>query len=506
MMRLQATTLAKLPTTISTPSYAYNEHGIGIMHIGIGAFHRGHQAVFTDAVLAHSGGDWRIVGVSLRSPAVAQQLNPQNGLYTVIEQTAAQAELKVIGSVAEVLSAPSQAEEVQHYLAASQIKVITLTVTEKGYHYDNQKKGVDTSSIDIQHDLKNPLQPVSMPGHLLLACILRMRAATQRSSAGAGKFSVISCDNLPNNGQITKQVVKSLAQQCVLSDTDTDELLAWIENNVSFCSSMVDRIVPKVMDEQVQQHAKRYGYSDAGLIITEPFKQWVIEDNFISDRPAWETVGVQFVTDVAAYEKLKLRTLNGAHSALAYMGSLLGYTYIHEAIADPVLLKSIQHMMVSESGPTIPTFSGFDLVQYQNQIIARFTNSEIAYETAQVAMDGSQKLPQRILEPLAECYAKGQDMSYSIFLATVVAWILFLVERTSITTDKTLSDPLASVLSALVQRYQDAPQNLLTSLFTETNIFSQTLQDNTQFSLDFIVAYQQAKTKGFRSYVEELVK
>ena len=492
--RLNATHLSTQHQHVLLPAYKPNEHDAGIVHIGIGAFHRGHQAVFTDDALAKSGGNWRITGVSLRSTTVSEQLNAQDGLYTVIERSEAGTHARIIASVKQVLCAKHEQDKVIEAIANPSTHIVTLTVTEKGYHFDQSTGNIQWESKDIQYDLAHPESPVSMPGYLVWALKTRMENA-QRASQNA-KLTIISCDNLPENGRIVKKIVNSLAYEI------SAELVQWIKNNVTFCSSMVDRIVPAVTANDIDQQTQYLGYFDKGLIITELFKQWVIEDNFCTPRPNWESAGVLFVKNVSDYEKLKLRTLNGSHSALAYMGVLLGHKWIHEAINDPTLKLVIKHLMEDETGPTIPDFEGFDLPAYQQQIIARFQNSHIAYATQQVAMDGSQKLQQRILAPMAELYAQGKSQKTKYLMAVLVSWLRYLRQQNEAGETYQISDPLKEQLTNLAANNEKNVQGLVEALLIHTSIIPTGLKNDDDFKQDLMTHLTLINNLGVRAYLQ----
>lgn len=496
--RLSLSTYKQLPNNIAIPQYDLSAHKAGIVHIGIGAFHRGHQAVFTDDAIANSGGDWRIIGVSLRSPAVSEQMNPQDGLYTVTVKVNGQQETRLIGAVEKVMVAPLAPEKVVSLLASSEIKVVTLTVTEKGYHYNMSADALAVENADIQHDIANPNMPVSMPGFLVAACAQRMNKGDVN-----GKLSVISCDNLPGNGEVTRKVVTELARKI------SPELLAWIKVNVSFCSSMVDRIVPAVTEQDKASMQTQLGMQDEAMIQTETFKQWVVEDNFCTAIPDWRSAGVLIVDKVESYEKLKLRTLNGSHSALAYMGVLLGYKWIHEAIADPLLLSAIKRLMTEETGPSLTTPSGFDLPTYQQQIIARFQNDEIAYATQQVAMDGSQKMIQRIFAPIVDnmtggIYHKGKA-NYSVLIAVVAAWMLYLCGTDEAGNTYDIKDPMAEKLKSVALANEHDAHKYVSALIENTNTVPNILADNEKFKKDLSETLATIKQKGLAKYLSDLL-
>jgi fructuronate reductase len=515
--RLSNLHLFDLAPKVVKPKYKISEHKPGIVHIGIGAFHRGHQAVFTDDAIANSGGDWRIIGVSLRSSSVAHQLNPQNGLYTLTTKHNSQVEHRLIGSIDKVLVAPDNPRVVTDTIAMPSIKVITLTVTEKGYHYDLATQALDLNSPDIQHDIEHPDSPVSMPGFIVAGCAKRsglvggVDSKREHSKLTPPKLTIISCDNLPENGKITRTVVLSLAQKI------STELAEWISANVSFCSSMVDRIVPAVNDEHRADIAKSIGLRDEGMIQTEPFKQWVIEDNFadnstLSSVPDWASAGALIVSNVESYERLKLRTLNGSHSALAYMGVLLGFTWIHEAVNDSLLGKIVKQMMVEESGPSLITPVGFDLATYQQDIIERFQNDQIPYATQQVAMDGSQKMVQRIFAPIIDHIDQSDDIKndkqleragthkIKILTTVIASWLLYLRGETEQGESYSISDPLGDKLQAIVKANQE-PASLLDALFSQTSVFPNQLTQNKAFVDLLTLTLHRIQQNGLREHL-----
>lgn len=494
--RLSLSTYEQLPEHVTRPKYDIADHKAGIVHIGIGAFHRGHQAVFTDDAIANSGGDWRIVGVSLRSASVSEQMNPQGGLYTVTAKSKQQQDTRLIGAIEKVIVAPQNQAEVLALLASSDIKVLTLTVTEKGYHYNMAAHALAEENADIQHDIAHPTSPVSMPGYIVAACVMRMNKVKENN-----KLSIVSCDNLPENGEVTRKVVSDLAAKI------SPELVAWIETNVSFSSSMVDRIVPAVTEQNKASMCAKLGMVDEAMIETEIFKQWVIEDNFCTPIPDWQSAGVLIVDKVESYEKLKLRTLNGSHSALAYMGVLLGYEWIHQAIADPLLLNAIQRLMKQETGPSLIAPSALDLPVYQQAIIERFQNDEIAYATQQVAMDGSQKMIQRILAPIADNIANGKDdSSYSVMLAVVAAWMLYLRGKDEAGNKYEIKDPLADKLHSIALKNEHDPKAYVLSLVRDCDVVPAVLSENEAFRTALTTTLKIIQKDGLRAYLQDLLK
>ncbi|MDZ7869103.1 MAG: mannitol dehydrogenase family protein, partial [Rheinheimera sp.] len=309
-----------------------------IVHLGIGAFHRAHLAWYTDALM-HAGGDdpwpWAIMGVSLRSAEVAAQLNPQKGLYTLQQSSASSTSQQVIQSVLGVLVAPQDPAAVIALLGARTTEIISLTVTEKGYCLDLVSRQLDFAHPDIVFDLAHPSTPRSAIGYLVAGL-------AERFAKGYPAPTILCCDNLPQNGVTLARLVTQYAWQL------NQELAAWISAQVAFPSSMVDRIVPATTQADIDALSAVSGYVDPAMVKTEQFSQWVIEDKFAGTRPAWELVGAVLVPDVTPYEHAKLRLLNGAHSALAYLGTLSGYSYVHQVVADPLFHRYLRHLMTQE--------------------------------------------------------------------------------------------------------------------------------------------------------------
>ena len=328
--RLSPSILARLNPNVVLPGYEPSNHGVGIVHLGVGAFHRAHQAVYTDSVLALHGGDWRIAGVSLRSPTVAEQLNPQRGLYTVASKGVDSCEYRVIAAIERVIAAAADPHEAIEQMAAPETKIVALTITEKGYCRDASTGHLAAEHPGIVADLKDPQSPGTAIG-----CIVE--ALRRRRERDLEAFTVLSCDNLPNNGAAARQVI--LEYSALLDE----ELSRWIERNVTFPSSMVDRICPATTAADREEAEIVLGLNDQGLVVAETFSQWVIEDNFCNGRPRWEDVGVEMVRNVAPYETAKLRLLNGSHSALAYIGCLEGHEFIHEVLRDDGIAALLEH-------------------------------------------------------------------------------------------------------------------------------------------------------------------
>ncbi|EKF20493.1 mannitol dehydrogenase domain protein [Nitratireductor pacificus pht-3B] len=404
----------------------------GIVHIGVGAFHRAHQAAYVDACLAEGDMAWGIIGVSLRSPAMRDALAPQDWLYALAERDGTGETLKVIGSVMKVLVAPEDPQAVLAALSDPQTRIVTLTVTEKAYPR-GPDGGLDTQDRRVAADLANPERPTGTLGFLT-------EALAQRQAEGTPPFTVLSCDNLPSNGETLRRLVIEFA---ALRDP---ELAQHIEQNVAFPSSMVDRIVPATTDADRERVAAALGAQDAWPVVTEPFMQWVVEDDFPMGRPAWERHGVEMVADVAPFEEMKLRLLNGAHSALAYAGQLLGRETVADAFADPLIHGFVKGLW-RESARTLSGEAGLMPDEYTARLADRFANPALRHRTAQIANDGSQKLPQRFINPLLERLDSGGSAPH--LAAGVALWIAALASRGD---PPAFTDPLDETLKAAIAR------------------------------------------------------
>ncbi|MBW8783347.1 MAG: mannitol dehydrogenase family protein [Novosphingobium sp.] len=381
------------------PRFAYDRaaQAIGIVHFGIGAFHRAHQAWYTDRAMDAGDRDWMIAGVSLRSAEVAGQMNPQDGLYSVTERSAAGDAMRIVGAVREVLVAPRSRASIAISLITPTTHIVSLTITEKGYCR------APDGSLDFDRVGEGSIYPILTD------------AMQQRRAAGISGLTLLSCDNLADNGH---QLARLMSEYL---DRHEPSLRAWFEAECACPATMVDRIVPATTDEDRAAVAAPLGVRDEAAVVTEPFSQWVIEDRFAGPRPAWEKVGAQLVGDVAPYETAKLRMLNGAHSALAYLGLERGHTYVHQAIADPALRPLIERLMKQEAAASFTPAPGQDLDAYADALLARFANPALNHRLAQIAMDGSQKIPQRWLATLAAMRATGRPRP--AILAALAAWV-----------------------------------------------------------------------------------
>jgi fructuronate reductase len=401
--RLSPETLASLPADVEQPGYDRRAMKTGVVHLGVGAFHRAHQAFVYDRLLA--GGDlrWGVTGASLRSPGVRDALVPQGGLYTLIERDGAGDRLRVIGSIRDVLAPPETAGALLEAMAAPDVHLVTLTITEKGY-------GGDAIGM--------------------IADAMALRRARRHAP-----FTAISCDNIAGNGARLEAAVFAAAEARDAGLRD------WIAAHGAFPSTMVDRITPATTEADIDVLAERIGVVDRAMVKTEPFWQWVIEDRFAGPRPDFEAVGVQVVADVAPWETAKLRLLNGAHSAMAYLGGLAGLGFVHEFVADPSRTTFINRLWV-EAGTTLTPTAGLDIPAYRAALLARFANPALNHALRQIAMDGSQKLPQRLVAPFAARIARSLP-SPALALA-IAAWMKWQGGRTDKGEAFQVDDPLAA--------------------------------------------------------------
>ncbi|MER0236928.1 mannitol dehydrogenase family protein [Fulvimarina sp. MAC8] len=462
MTRLDRESLGHLKAGAVGPAYDSAAHGTGIVHLGCGNFHRAHQAVYTDDALAKSGGDWRIASVSLRSTDIADAMNPQDGLFTLVEAGPEGPKARVIGSIAKVIAAARESCAVVEALSDPAIRIVTITVTEKAYGIDRAVMDIDEGHSAIAADLENPREPSGVIG-------LLVEGLRRRFDAGLEPFTVLCCDNLPENGQILRAGVAGFARR-------VDPALAErIAEEVAFPSSMVDRITPASTDETFSTAERLTGLEDKAAVETEPFLQWVIEDHFPQGRPDWEAGGALFVDDVAPYEAMKLRMLNGAHSMLAYAGFLAGHTFVRDVMADADLASLVRRHLSAAAG-TLDPLPGIDLDQYADDLAARFANPAIGHRTYQIAMDGSEKLPQRIVAPALDALDRGQ--SIRPFAFAIAAWMRYCLGRTEEGDAYELRDPRDVEIVRRVEQSGDAAQALVVNLLALPGVFDRRFAAN----------------------------
>ena len=428
--RLSAATLDRLPAAVARPAYDRSAVRPGIVHLGIGAFHRAHMAAYTDAVLADDP-RWGIVGASLRSTDTRDALTPQDGLYTLAIRDADGERLSILGSVVRLLVAPEDPEALLAVMSAPETRIVSLTVTEKGYCHSPATGELDENHPDVVHDLAHPETPRSAPAFIV-------EALRRRRAAGLPFFTALCCDNLPHNGATLHRVLTRFA---ALRDPDLGRAVA---EELDCPSTMVDRIVPATTDADRAGIRAGIDLDDAWPIATEPFTQWVIEDRFGQGRPAWDRAGATFVTDVATFELAKLRMLNGSHSTLAYLGYLARHETVADTMAAPGFAALVHGLMLDEAAPTLPPVPGLDLPAYADSLVARFRNPALRHRTWQIAMDGTQKLPQRLLGTVRDRLATGASIDR--LALGIAAWMRYATGTDERGGTIDLRDPLADEL------------------------------------------------------------
>jgi fructuronate reductase len=465
MNRLCRATLTEARHAV-LPGYDFGAVSPGIVHLGAGAFHRAHQALLTDRASAAGERTWGIVAANLRSPALRDALGPQDGLYTLEESGADGRRLRVIGALRGFAVAPEDPDRLIALMASPRIRIVSLTITEKGYCLDPASGGLAEDHPDVLHDLAHPASPRSALG--FAAAALRRRRA-----AGLAPFTLLSCDNLSANGHVLKQALTRLSE---LLDADFGR---WAADTVPCPSTMVDRIVPALTAPDRVRIEAALGLGDAAPVISEAFLQWVIEDDFPLGRPDWAAHGAIFVKDAKPWEVMKLRLLNGAHSCLAYLGALAGMETVAEVMAAPAFASYLARLMRDEISPMLRPPPGADIAGYIDALLARFSNPHLRHRTAQIAMDGSQKLPQRLLPTIQERLATG--LPFPLLALGVAAWMRFVAGADDSGRPLELKDPLGADLQSRVRAAGLEPARLAAALAGAEAVFSADLPRDPRF-------------------------
>lgn len=480
---LHPNNLQELSAEVTRLSYPREQLKTGIVHLGLGAFVRAHMMAINEvAIHAQQDLRWGIVGVSLRHAETRDALQGQEGLYALaLRDTTAQGDarqrLQVLGCLRQILVAPESPQAVVAAIAAADTHIVSLTVTEKGYCHHPAQGTLQWDHPDIVHDLQHPRAPRSAIGFIV-------GGLHERHRTHGRPLTLLSLDNLPSNGHVLSTLVLSFASKL-------DPALAqWIQSSCTFPNSMVDRIVPKTTEGDRLAIAKRLGVQDAWPVVAETFCQWVIEDRFASEHPAWDLGGARFIESAAAFETLKLRMVNGTHSAIAYLGALAGWQTVDQAMQQSALVNFLETLMREEIQPTLPALPGLDLNAYRNSLLARFTNTALAHRTQQIAMDGSQKIPQRWLKTIKELQTKKK--SYARLALGLAAWIQYLGGIDELGIAYRIQDPLSELLqktlvtvarqaSALLSPYELALQQTQ-AIFGLKEIFDE-MGQNASFSV-----------------------
>lgn len=437
-LALSAGTLSSLPSSVCRPAYDWKSVPVGIAHVSLGAFHRSHQAVYTDDVLAKQVGPWGICGIGAlpSDKGLIESLKNQDTLYSVAMKGPGRTDVRVVGSMRDATLMPGNVQAVLRRLEDPAIKILSLTITEKGYCHDPQTGRLNEKNPAITHDLENRDEPQSVIG-LIVAALRR------RQQRGLAPFTVLSCDNLPGNGHKTSDIVTAHAR------LQNDKLANWIETGVAFPNTMVDRITPVTTPGDKAALTENFGYIDEALVVCEPFCQWILEDKFTLGRPAWEQAGAQFVSDVYPYELAKIRLLNVIHTVLAYPAFLMGFVHVHEGASNALLKRYARTVMDEEITSTLRPVPGLDLEPYKTTILERFANQAILDTWERICSDGSSKIANQLVPIVYERLEKGQDVKGLALL--VAAWFRYLTGVRDDKTTYTLNDPLATQLQKLAQ-------------------------------------------------------
>lgn len=477
----------KLLTAKATlPGYDRNRLIPRIVHLGFGAFHRAHQGVYTDILAAEHNSDWGYCEVNLiGGEQQIADLKQQDNLYTVAEMSADAWTARVVGVVKKALHA--QLDGLESVLAAMcepQVAIVSLTITEKGYCHSPATGQLMLDHPMIAADLQNPHQPKSAPGVVV-------EALARRKAAGLAAFTVMSCDNMPENGHVMRNVVTAYARAV------DAELAAWIEQHVTFPSTMVDRIVPAVTDDTLDKIENLTGVRDPAGVACEPFRQWVIEDNFVAGRPQWEKAGAELVSDVIPFEEMKLRMLNGSHSFLAYLGYLAGYQHINDCMGDENYRVAARALMLNEQAPTLKV-QGVDLTRYADLLIERYSNPALRHRTWQIAMDGSQKLPQRMLDSVR--WHLAHNSRFDLLALGVAGWMRYVGGVDEQGNAIEVNDPLLPVIQQAVQNSAEGESRVEALLAIEA-IFGNELPQVALFTQAVKEAYQTLLAEGAKATV-----
>ncbi|HEM7949262.1 mannitol dehydrogenase family protein [Citrobacter koseri] len=479
-----------LHANATVPNWDRNALVPRIVHLGFGAFHRAHQAVYADILAAEHGSDWGYTEVNLiGGEQQIADLKNQDRLYTVAEMSADAWTARVVGVVKNALHA--QVDGLETVLAAMcepQVAIVSLTITEKGYCHSPATGQLMLDHPAIVADLQNPQQPKSAPG-VIVAALARRRAA------GLPAFTVMSCDNMPENGHVMRNVI------CAYAQAVDAGLAAWIAQNVTFPSTMVDRIVPAMTAETLDKIEQLTGVRDPAGVACEPFRQWVIEDNFVAGRPEWEKAGAELVADVLPFEEMKLRMLNGSHSFLAYLGYLSGYQHINECMEDEHFRRAARALMLEEQAPTL-NVTGVDLTRYADMLIARYSNTGLRHRTWQIAMDGSQKLPQRMLDSVR--WHLVHHHRFDLLALGVAGWMRYVggVDEQGNRID--VSDPLLPVLQNAVMQSTEGEARVKALLGVEA-IFGNELPHEPLFVAQVTQAYLSLLENGAKATVARYI-
>ncbi|UFU05400.1 mannitol dehydrogenase family protein [Ruania halotolerans] len=489
MPTLSDETLPDLDPTVVVPEYDRSELAVGIVHIGVGGFHRAHQAMYLDRLMAEGKAlDWAICGLGLLPGDVRMRdaLLAQDGLYTLVaKHPDGRSEARVIGSIADYVFAPDDPEAALSRMVDPAVRIVSLTVTEGGYNVHPVTGEFDLKNAAVRADLEPGAAPTTSFGYVV-------EALRRRREAGTPPFTVMSCDNIQGNGEVAHRMF------CAFARAKDPDLADWIERVVPFPNSMVDRITPVTTDDDRAHVAKTFGIEDAWPVVTEPFTQWVLEDSFVSGRPPYEEAGVQVVDDVTPYELMKLRLLNASHQALAYVGYLSGYRLVHEVCQDELFAQFLRAYMDREGTPTLRPVPGVDLETYKSTLIERFSNAAVRDTVARLCAESSDRIPTWLVPVIRENLAAGGDVTLSA--AVVASWARYAEGVDEQGEPIEIVDRIADRVhaAALAQVSDDL------AFIRDRDLFAD-LVDNERFVTAYRWALDSLHTRGARATVTELV-
>ncbi|NUW42055.1 mannitol dehydrogenase family protein [Nonomuraea rhodomycinica] len=483
-------TLASLPREVAVPGYDRSVLTAGIVHFGVGGFHRAHQAMYLDRLMnAGRAHDWAICGVGVLpgDARMRDALTAQDGLYTlVLKHPDGTREARVIGSIIDYLFAPDDPEAVIEKMAGPAVRVVSLTVTEGGYNFHPVTGEFDRDNPAIRADAAPGAVPATVFG-------LVTEALRRRRERGVPPFTIMSCDNIQGNGDVARRTFTAFAR---LRDP---ALADWMEDEVAFPNSMVDRITPVTTDEDREAVARLFGVRDAWPVVCEPFTQWALEDRFPAGRPPLEEAGVQVVADVEPYELMKLRLLNAGHQALCYFGHLMGHRYVHEAAREPAIATFLLGYMDAEATPTLRPVPGVDLDAYKRTLIERFANPEVRDTIARLCAESSDRIPKWLLPVVRERLAAGGEVGRAA--AVVASWARYAEGVDERGEPITVVDRLADRLTAIARTQRERP-----TAFIENRELFGDLADDKRFAEPYLRALASLHTRGARATVEELAE
>ena len=479
--KLNQENLSKIADRISIPAYDRSVIKTGIVHVGVGGFHRAHQALYTDQLLHDSSIiDWGICGVALlpHDKKIYDILKNRDGLYTLmVKEFDGSLSKRVVGSITDLLFAPENPKSVIDKMASPDIKIITLTITEGGYNYSEALEAFDAQNPDILYDIDHPESPKTIFGYLTQALKLRQ-------SQGVDGCTIQSCDNIQSNGDMTKAMLLSYVK---LAEPG---LVSWINKNVSFPNSMVDRITPATAAEDIEMLKTESGVEDAWPVVCEPFKQWIIEDEFVNGRPLWDIVGARFVKDVEPFEKMKLRLLNAGHTVLGILGALVGYETIDEAVNDVNIREFLKNYLHLEVKPTLKDLENVDLDAYIKSLIQRFGNVSIKDQIDRICSESSAKFPIFVLPTVKSNLEIAKSTELAAFV--VAAWAIYSLGKDEQGNNLVVKDALATTLHEYaIQAAQEQPKH-----FLEIESVFGNLKASEAFSAAYENAYHSIVNKG----------